>query len=362
MNNCKNCGNAIFDNKWGEYKCYIKQRTCVRSELTKGCDDWSKKRAVKVENKEVKKDGATFTPAVSAEGVISWTNDQNLPNPTSMNIKGPKGDRGEKGEPGKDGAPGKDGERGPKGDRGETGKDGDPGKDGVSPVVAVEDIVGGHRVTVTDAEGVKAFEVMDGKDGRGGSGGSANADWSVNDPDAPGYVNNRTHWMERYFEPIVWDGSTEGRDSIDLSLIYGYPLGSFVAYKISDQVLTSELLVKAMTTNTASNGDIASVAINVDTSNEAYGIYLGTYETCYGIDDHTSGYIISTALIGDFTDTLGAVIPSPGTYCLQRYNIPHQVKLTGDVYHKLSENYLPDSLATKDYVSKLIIGAIEESY
>lgn len=36
-------------------------------------------------------DGATFTPAVSAEGVISWTNDKGLANPQSVNIKGADG-------------------------------------------------------------------------------------------------------------------------------------------------------------------------------------------------------------------------------------------------------------------------------
>lgn len=36
-------------------------------------------------------DGATFTPSVSSAGVISWTNDKSLPNPDSVNIKGPAG-------------------------------------------------------------------------------------------------------------------------------------------------------------------------------------------------------------------------------------------------------------------------------
>jgi hypothetical protein len=36
-------------------------------------------------------DGTTFTPSVSAEGVLSWTNDGGLPNPQSINIKGPPG-------------------------------------------------------------------------------------------------------------------------------------------------------------------------------------------------------------------------------------------------------------------------------
>lgn len=39
--------------------------------------------------------GYFFTPTVSEEGVISWTNDGNLPNPEPISIKGPKGDKGD---------------------------------------------------------------------------------------------------------------------------------------------------------------------------------------------------------------------------------------------------------------------------
>lgn len=35
--------------------------------------------------------GTTFIPSVSSDGVISWTNDGNLPNPKPMNIAGPQG-------------------------------------------------------------------------------------------------------------------------------------------------------------------------------------------------------------------------------------------------------------------------------
>lgn len=37
-------------------------------------------------------DGATFTPSVSSDGVLSWTNDKGKTNPANVNIKGPKGD------------------------------------------------------------------------------------------------------------------------------------------------------------------------------------------------------------------------------------------------------------------------------
>ena len=42
-------------------------------------------------------DGATFIPTVSADGVISWTNDKDLPNPDPVNIKGNPGKDGEDG-------------------------------------------------------------------------------------------------------------------------------------------------------------------------------------------------------------------------------------------------------------------------
>lgn len=38
--------------------------------------------------------GAHFTPSVSADGVISWTNDGGLANPSPVNIRGPKGEQG----------------------------------------------------------------------------------------------------------------------------------------------------------------------------------------------------------------------------------------------------------------------------
>ena len=38
--------------------------------------------------------GTTFTPSVSTDGILSWTNDGGKENPTSVNIKGPAGEAG----------------------------------------------------------------------------------------------------------------------------------------------------------------------------------------------------------------------------------------------------------------------------
>lgn len=39
--------------------------------------------------------GAIFTPAVSPDGTLTWTNDSGLNNPDPVNIRGPKGESGE---------------------------------------------------------------------------------------------------------------------------------------------------------------------------------------------------------------------------------------------------------------------------
>ena len=64
------------------------------------------------------------------------------------------------------------------------------GVDGVSPTVSVSNIAGGHRVKITDKNGTKYFDVMDGKDGKDGediSGGGASS-WSDLGEDADGNI------------------------------------------------------------------------------------------------------------------------------------------------------------------------------
>ena len=67
-------------------------------------------------------DGATFTPSVSADCDLSWTNNKGLPNPGTVNIKGDTG---------------------------------------FSPTIDVTNISGGYQMTITDTNGTKTVNVMD---------------------------------------------------------------------------------------------------------------------------------------------------------------------------------------------------------
>lgn len=54
------------------------------------------------------------------------------------------------------------------GPQGPAGPQGPKGEDGISPVVSVQNIVGGHTVVITDVSGTKTFDVMNGQDGMTG--------------------------------------------------------------------------------------------------------------------------------------------------------------------------------------------------
>lgn len=93
--------------------------------------------------------GATFTPAVTQEGMLSWTNDKGLANPSPINIMGPQGEKGEKGD---------------KGDTGETGPQGEKGADGLP----------GENYVLTDADKAEIADMAAGLVKIPDSGGNVN--------------------------------------------------------------------------------------------------------------------------------------------------------------------------------------------
>lgn len=119
-------------------------------------------------------DGATFTPAVSEAGVLSWTNNKNLTNPASVNIKGAKGDKGDNGSPG---------------EKGEPGTPGAKGDDGVSPTITVSKTGKVTTITITDKDGTKTATINDGVDGTGAD-ASGDMKKAIYDADDDGIVDN----------------------------------------------------------------------------------------------------------------------------------------------------------------------------
>lgn len=340
------------------------------------------------------KDGTTFTPSLSENGDLSWTNDGGLLNPTPVNIRGPvgetgpqgvpgekgdpgqKGDKGDKGDPGERGLQGEPGTDGAKGDKGDPGTPGAPGSDGFSPTVSVENIDGGNRVTVTDKDGNKSFDVMDGENGAPGrtpekgtdyftpddvqtiaqeaAGFVQNPDWSINDPDDPAYVKNRTHYKEVKEvagDTLTWDGNTEGRVSVDA---FAEMVGTLC--KISDAVPTLEDCISGATYTVAYYGEQENLSVGYDEIAEM-------------------SYFVGCLCIGDFTalvapennfqieiEGVTAIFPEAGLYTviggdnlLTSLTIPGYTGFVTktETVKPLDEKYLPMDAIYAEIVKRL---------
>lgn len=200
------------------------------------------------------KESGIWYPAVDDAGNMSWTRSMSETEPQPVNIKGQKGDAGTDGADGKDGNPGADGADGKSAYElaqdngfagtmqewlaslvGADGANGADGNDGISPAVSVSAITGGNRITITDAEGAKTFDVMDGAQGEQGNNGadgkdyvltdadkqeiaetaaglvdvpSVQPDWNQNDDTQPDYVKNRPFYMGDPVETVLVEEST----------------------------------------------------------------------------------------------------------------------------------------------------------
>lgn len=133
-------------------------------------------------------DGGYYTPAVSSEGLLSWTPSKDgMPAVASADIRGPKGDTGSTG------------------DTGPAGSDGAPGKDGTSVTVASVNTSsedgGSNVVTFSDGKTLTVKNGSKGSTGEQGPAGPAGADG------APGYtpVAGKDYWTEADRQTIVND-------------------------------------------------------------------------------------------------------------------------------------------------------------
>lgn len=114
-------------------------------------------------------DGATPTIQVGSVITTEAGTNASITNSGSsteiiLNFTIPKGDTGIQGERGEQGL---QGIQGLQGERGEQGLQGEQGNDGFSPLIRVEPISNGTRVIITDINGEKQFDVLNGLDGSG---------------------------------------------------------------------------------------------------------------------------------------------------------------------------------------------------
>ena len=119
---------------------------------------------------------ATFTPSVSADGTLSWTNNKGLTNPEPVNIKGPQGATGPQGPQGPKGDTGATGATGPQGSKGETGATGPQGERGPKGEQGIQGPAGPQGPAGNDGyTPVKGVDYFDGVKGDKGDKGDTGA-------------------------------------------------------------------------------------------------------------------------------------------------------------------------------------------
>ena len=96
---------------------------------------------------------------------------------------------------------------------------GEPGNDGKSPVVTVTDIENGHRVSITDKDGTKTIDVLNGKDGK----------------DAPQIddttVTDSAPWSSKHIVDVLCPPISETGNPAQFYPVAGYPLGCKVSWE-----------------------------------------------------------------------------------------------------------------------------------
>lgn len=156
-----------------ELAAALKDNADIVDELLEQINDLKEQVRLLAETKG--RDGATFIPNLSEDGVLSWTNDQDRPNPDPVNIRGPRGLRGEQGPQGEPGITGDPGERGPQGIQGEPGVQGPKGDPGERGPQGEQGIQGPKGERGEGFKIVKTYSSID----------AMNADYS--NPDVPLY-------------------------------------------------------------------------------------------------------------------------------------------------------------------------------
>ena len=247
--------------------------------------------------------GATFIPYVSTEGIISWTNDKGLANPSPVNIKGEKGDTGSAGKDGADGYTPVKGVDYFDGKNGSDGKDGSNGTDGISATHSWN----GTTLTITSASGTSSANLKGdtGADGSNGKDGTSVTVSSVSESTADGGSNVVTFSDGK--KVTIKNGSKGSTGATGPTGPQG-PAGNSYVLTAADKAEIADMVVEIL------NGK-PIVGIMDDNGKVMFsGLDYGEYEFSYFMEDGTEIAIGDLVLSGD-TPVVVYTVSKTNTNC-----------------------------------------------
>lgn len=157
-------------------------------------------------------------------------------------------------------------------------------------------------------------------------------DWEQNNESSPDFIKGRTHYVEKAFEDISWNGDTEGRDAV--------PVADVVYYKVSDQLPAYEDLLNS--TILGLTGKTLTVVETATADSELTLRWLN------------NDLLYLTHAIIAYAPTVqnGAVFPSAGVYFAYVDGVYANELKAKEIVHKLDEKYLPDAI-TPDMILQM---------
>lgn len=166
----------------------------------------------------------------------------------------------------------------------------------------------------------------------GGSGGVS----SWND------LADRPFYNEPAFEPIMWDGNTEGLESVDFgALLFGE---SEVYYKINDQAIPEEKFIGSEVK--CADGIRHTTIKNLDASIPGIG-YMSKYETTEMVEDTNEtefmSYLIVVLSENDFSVDTGIYIcPKYGRTSSTGFGGWHTIEITPPITTTFNPSQMPE--------------------
>jgi len=260
-----------------------------------------------------------------------------LPGPQGIpGETGPKGDKGDKGDKGEQGIQGIQGVQGPKGDKGEKG---DTGEQGIQGVPGPQGNAGPTGPAGTDgktpvrgedywteadkAEVVaEAVEQVKADAGSGLPEGATAYQQLVTDGDGVAKWEDRTHWAEISGQPVLI-AEVEKKATNGEVLIENGSIQRYEGKKIRVTV----------------NGTEYENICTFDRTSGIYSVELG------------DGYTLREPVVSDFISYLEGATDG------QTYAVKVEAIEETETVHPLDQKYLPDTVATKEFVENAVANA-----
>lgn len=292
--------------------------------------------------------GATFTPSVSTDGVLSWTNDKGLANPTPVNIKGA------------DGTNGTNGVDGAKGDKG------DP--------FTYDDFTAAQLATLKGEQGIQGVQGVKGDTGANGQDGKSAYQIAVDN----GFEGTETQWLASLkgdkgdngesgaditaTEILTKLKTVDGQNSgLDADMLDGHDTNYFATATQLDGKATKEHTHSEYATTasvTALSNELEDTTENLTTAINGKAASNHNHNTVYAAKSHTHAMSevtgLATALSGkastDHTHTGYATVDHIHSEYATKSSV---TALTNTVNGKANASHTHSEYATNDDLNSL---------